>query len=123
VLIKIFALIFALFAFRRTAVRYRKGMSLMLEFLLWSAIWAGVATVVFFPQKTDAFARWLGVSTGYNALMFIAVMGLLFSVYRLLIRTQNLEREITRLVRAQALQSVEPIKPRPRDVEPSTAAS
>jgi hypothetical protein len=112
-MMKVLTVAFALIALRRALIRYRKGYSLTLEFVLWALIWSGIGVVVFVPAKTDALARWLGVSSGFNALVFITVTGLLFAVYWLFVRTQTLEREITRLVRAQALRLAEPVPPSP----------
>jgi small membrane protein len=104
VLIKILAAGFAVYALRRLIARYRKGGTLTLEFIIWIAVWGGVGVVVFIPQKTDVVARWLGVGSGFNALTFITIVGLLYAVYRLYSRVQTVERDLTRLVRAAALE-------------------
>lgn len=101
--LKIAAVLFSLFGLRRIVARYRKGGALTLELLTWLALWTGIAVVVFIPQKTDVLARYLGVSSGFNALTFLSIAGLLFAVYQLFTRLQTVERELTELVRAQAL--------------------
>jgi len=111
VAIKLVAVLFALIAVRRVVVRYRRGGALTLEFVLWFFIFSGVGVVVFIPHVTDRFAHWLGVSSGFNALTFLAISGLLFSVYRLVSRVHTIERDVTRLVRAQALQSATRVPP------------
>jgi small membrane protein len=114
--IKILTVLFALIAVRRVVVRYRRRGGLTLEFILWLMVFSGIAVVVFIPHKTDQFAHWLGVSSGFNALTFIAITGLLYAVYRLLSRLQVVERDVTRLVRALALQ--QPIAVRKADTAP-----
>jgi hypothetical protein len=111
VAIKIISVLFALVAIRRVVVRYRRGGALTVEFVLWFLIFSGIGVVVFIPQSTDRFAHWLGVSSGFNALTFVAIAGLLFSVYRLLSRLQTVERDVTRLVRAQALHTATRVPP------------
>jgi hypothetical protein len=113
-IIKILTVAFALVGLRRALVRWRKGASLTLEFLFWAIIWSGIGVVVFVPHSTDRVAHWMGVSSGFNALVFASILGLLFAVYRLLARTKTLERDLTLLVRAQALQSAEPVTPADR---------
>jgi hypothetical protein len=103
VAIKILAVLFAVIAIRRVAVRYRRGGALTLEFVLWILVFSGIGTVVFIPSTTDRFAHWLGVSSGFNALTFLAIAGLFFAVFRLIARVQTIERDVTKLVRAQAL--------------------
>jgi hypothetical protein len=101
--IKILAVLFALIAIRRVVVRYRRGGALTLEFFLWMLVFSGIGIVVFIPTTTDRFAHWLGVSSGFNALTFLAISGLFLAVYRLLARVPLIERDLTKLVRAQAL--------------------
>jgi hypothetical protein len=110
--IKILTVLFALFALRRVVVRYRKGGTLTLEFLFWFLVFGGIGVVVFVPHRTDQVARWMGVSSGFNALTFLAILGILFSVYRLISRVHSLERDLTKLVRAQALESAERVASR-----------
>jgi hypothetical protein len=103
VAIKILAVLFALIAVRRVVARYRRRGGLTLEFVLWLLIFSGIGVVVFIPHKTDQVAQWLGVSSGFNALTFIAITALLYAVYRLVSRIHVVERDVTKLVRALAL--------------------
>jgi hypothetical protein len=126
VAIKILSVLFALIAIRRVVVRYRRGGALTVEFVMWFLVFSGIGVVVFIPKVTDRAAQWLGVSSGFNALTFLAIAGLLYSVYRLLSRVQTVERDVTRLVRAQALQSatrVPPAAPMPAPTPGTTKAS
>ncbi len=101
--IKILAVLFALVAVRRVVARYRRRGGLTLEFVLWLLVFSGIGVVVFIPHKTDQVAQWLGVSSGFNALTFIAITALLYAVYRLVTRIHVVERDLTKLVRALAL--------------------
>jgi hypothetical protein len=103
VAIKILAVLFALIAVRRVVARYRRRGGLTLEFVLWLLVFSGIGVVVFIPHKTDQVAQWLGVSSGFNALTFIAITALLYAVYRLVSRIHVVERDVTKLVRALAL--------------------
>src|SRR5262245_7231759 len=104
--------LFALVGLRRALIRWRKGASLTAEFLFWAMIWSGVGVVVFVPHLTDRAAQWIGVSSGFNALVFMTILVLLFAVYRLFARTQTLERDLTHLVRMGALERAEKIPAR-----------
>jgi hypothetical protein len=115
VIIKILTVALALSGLRRALVRWRRGASLTLEFLFWGIIWSGVGIVVFVPHVTDRIAYRLGVSSGFNVLVFASILGLLFAVYRLLVRTKNLERDLTLLVRREALASAETVQPTNRN--------
>ena len=118
--IKILAAGFAIYALRRLIARYRKGGTLTLEFMIWITVWGGVGVVVLIPEKTDVVARWLGVGSGFDALTFITIVGLLYAVYRLYSRVQTVERDLTRLVRAAALERATHVASR-RLAEPGRA--
>ncbi|HEX4382547.1 MAG TPA: DUF2304 domain-containing protein [Myxococcales bacterium] len=108
--IKAVTFLFALFAVLRLVGRFRRKQALFFELCFWLLIWSGIAVVVFVPQKTDQFAQMIGVGTGVNALTFIAITGLLYAAWRLTARVQQLERDLTRMVRAQALASAEHVQ-------------
>jgi hypothetical protein len=111
-IIKAVTLLFALFAVLRLVGRYRRNKALFFELCFWLFVWGGIAVVVFIPQETDKFAHFIGVGTGVNALTFIAITGLLYAAWRLTARVQQLERDLTRMVRARALESAERITPK-----------
>jgi hypothetical protein len=119
-ILKILTVLFALFAIARVVVRYRRGGALTAEILFWGLIWAGLGAVVFVPQKTDYFARFIGVSSGFNALTFIAIAGLLFAVYRLFARVATLQQDLTRMVRILAIDNAE--RPAAERQPPSNSA-
>jgi hypothetical protein len=105
--LKAVTFLFALFAVLRLVGRFRRKQAFLFELCFWVLIWGGIAVVVFVPQETDRFAHFIGVGTGVNALTFIAITGLLYAAWRLTARVQQLERDLTRMVRAQALSAAE----------------
>ena len=106
-ILKVLAVLFALFAIARVVQRYRRGGALTAEIVFWGSIWASLGAVVFIPKKTDHFAHFIGVSSGFNALTFIAVAGLLFAVYRLFARVATLQHDLTKVVRLNAIANAE----------------
>jgi hypothetical protein len=111
-IIKAVTLLFAIFAVLRLVGRFRREKALLFELCFWLVVWGGIAVVVFIPQETDRFAHFIGVGTGVNALTFIAITGLLYAAWRLTARVQQLERDLTRMVRARALESAERVAPK-----------
>lgn len=105
VLTKIIAAVIALMAFRRIRARYKKGGTLNFELAFWGLVFTAVALAAFFPQWTDALAKWIGISSGFHALTFLAVSALLLVTFRLVGKVKELDRNLTLLVRSQALES------------------
>ncbi len=110
-LTKIIAAAIALVAFRRIRARYRKGGTLNFELAFWGLVFTGVALAAFFPQWTDKLAGWMGISSGFHALTFLAISALLLVTFRLIGRVKELERNMTLLVRAEALATAQHVPP------------
>src|SRR5688572_8131160 len=104
---RVLVVLFALAALRRVYTRYRKRGTFTIDLLFWGVVFAGIGVVVFIPGTADRVAIRLGVSSGFNAFTFIAILMLLFAVFRLIGKVQTIERDLTRLVRAKALESPE----------------
>jgi len=95
--------VFALFAWSRAFLRFRGKVINQKEFGFWSLIWFGFIIVVFIPGKTTTLANLLGMGRGFDAMMFMAVALLFYSVYRLYVRINEIEQEITEVIRQLAL--------------------
>lgn len=101
--IRILLTIFAIFAWTRVVLRFRDKLVNAKELAFWSIIWISAIVIVFIPGKTTALAKILGMGRGFDAMMFMAVIALFYAVYRLYIKMNETDQEITKLVRQIAL--------------------
>ncbi len=105
-LVKTLFTIFALFAWSRAVIRfYAKDLNIK-ELIFWTLVWLLMIVLVFIPGKTNFFARLLGIDRGNDAMFFLAIVALFYATYRLYVKSNESEKEITRLVRALALKNV-----------------
>lgn len=102
-LIKLFVTLFVLFAVSRAYLRYREAALGFGGLMFWSLIWIAVEAVVWWPGFTDTIAKKIGVSRGVDALVYLSITLLFYGIFRLYIKTEFLEREITSLVRSMAI--------------------
>jgi hypothetical protein len=121
--IKIFAVAFAAVSLYWLVLRFRRTRRFTIELLAWLVVFAGVGTVVFVPHATDQMAAWLGVSSGFNALTFITVTMLILVVFRILSRLQKVERDMTSLIRAYAIEMATEVKAKHAANEPKPGDS
>ena len=98
--------LFALFAWSRAFLRFRSKVINQKEFIFWSILWLAVIIIVFIPGKTTALAHLLGMGRGFDAMVFLGVIALFYAFYRLYIKANEQEKEITKLVKALALKNV-----------------
>lgn len=105
-LIKIIFTIFALFAWSRAILRfYKKDLNLK-ELIFWSLLWLTMIILVFIPGKTDFLAKMIGMERGKDAMFFLGIVALFYATYRLYVKSNEHEKEITKLVRALALKNI-----------------
>ncbi|MFA5358324.1 MAG: DUF2304 family protein [Patescibacteria group bacterium] len=102
-MIKILLLIFILFVLLRTVFRFVKKEIRGRELLAWLIFWLLVGAAVVLPQTTDVLANKLGVGRGADLLVYVSVLVLFYIVFRILVRQERIEREITRVVREIAV--------------------
>ena len=69
-------------------------------------MWAVVVFVALMPQATDVLARIAGVERGADLVVYTAVVVLSYAVYRLMVRQQKLNEEVTELVRTIGIDRV-----------------
>ena len=105
--IQVVLVVFAVFAFSRAVVGLRRGTLAVKPFVFWSLFWAAVVVVAVRPETTAAVARLFGVGRGADLAIYVALVLVFFLVFRLFARIEDLERQLTRFVRAQALKDLE----------------
>ncbi len=107
-LIRIATLLVVALLLARLAQRYRRREMSLRRILFWSLPWLAVAVVMLSPELADAIAVRLGVvtATGVDFLVYIAVGLLFYGFFRLYIRLDRAERDLTRLVRHIAIREL-----------------
>lgn len=102
--IQIILVAFALFALARTVSQFRRGRIGVIWTLGWSVVWVAVGIVVFLPNTAQVLARVLGVGRGADLVIYVALISLFFLLFKLFVKIEALERDISTLVRETALE-------------------
>lgn len=102
-LIQLILSLFLLFAIAKVAMRYRDRVISLQEFILWTIFWLLVGLVVIFPEITSLVANLVGVGRGVDLVIYLAVLILFYLVFRILVRLDKIEKDITKIVRQNAL--------------------
>lgn len=70
------------------------------EFLLWLVFWLSAGTAVIFIKQIDKVVARLGFSgSGIDVLIYLSMAILFYLVFRLRIRMEKQERNITKIIR------------------------
>lgn len=103
--IQIFLISVALGALAFAWRRARQDVLPMGQALLWSMLWIAVAVVAALPQTATMIANRVGVGRGTDLVLYVAVAALFLLVFRLFVGMERVERQVTLLVRHEALQA------------------
>lgn len=106
-IIKILIITFILFVVWRTSLRYRHQEITGREFFIWLIFWVLVAAATLAPKKTDLIAQFIGVERGADLLVYVSIIVLFFIVFKIIVKLEKIDREITRLVRQKAIGQAE----------------
>ena len=96
--------IFILFALLRVAQNYRARRFSLSATLWWSLVWLAVAVVFWIPDSASRVALLFGIGRGADLVTYSAIIVLVYLVYRLFVRVEHLQHDITELTRAVSLQ-------------------
>lgn len=98
VIIGIFGIIISLFRFKE-----RKTSLGML--FLWILIWLIIIIVSIIPDSTSILANMLQIGRGLDLILILGLIGCYYLIFKIYTMIENLENEITQLVRETALQN------------------
>lgn len=103
----IFQLLFALFVlFAIVAVLRKKQEGLLgpKGAVFWVIFWLLAAGVVVWPESASVLANTFGIGRGVDLIIYIAIALLFYLVFKLHIKLESLGRDLTKVVRKQALE-------------------
>lgn len=90
-------------AFVLTLRRGRQNALSRTETFLWCALWFAGGIIVVLPEVTQLVAERLGVGRGVDAVVYVSIAALFYLVFRIFLRMDKLESDMTKLVREIAL--------------------
>lgn len=102
-IIQVIIFLFIVFVVNRIIGRFRLGDVTSRELTIWLIFWFLVAAATLAPQKTDVVAQWVGVARGADLLVYLSVMMLFFIVFKIVVKLEKIDKDITIIVRHSAL--------------------
>jgi small membrane protein len=105
--IQILIVAFALFAIVKTVWQFKQGALTIAWLLFWMLFWLLAGVVAVLPQTTDVLAQLVGVGRGADLVIYASLIVLFYLVFRMYVKIEDTEREITRLVRKLAIDDLD----------------
>lgn len=103
--VQILLVLFFLFAIFKVVGRYRVGELSLRGMVAWVFFWLVAIFVALVPNSTSVVALQLGIGRGADLAVYAALALLFFLVFRLMVKIEKQNREITKLVRDNALKN------------------
>jgi small membrane protein len=105
ILIQYLAVIFSVFAISRVFLRWKDKCVKATEFMFWCVIWGTVIAVSVFPGIFTWLSLTLGIGRGVDILLYGGMIVIFYLMFRLYVKSENQQQEITKLVREIALRT------------------
>jgi len=106
-IVQIIISLFGLYNIYKSILKLKDGDTTVGLFILWNCIWLGLVVLVWVPQTFDLLGQYLGLSSsGIEIVAYTAIVILVYAVYRITLKLEHVEYEITRLVRAKVIEKV-----------------
>ena len=101
---QIIALIIIFYFIFRLFLQKRKNKISKSEFIFWIFFWIVVGVAIVNLKRIDMIVANLGFSgSGIDILLYIGIVVLIYFIFKLRIRLEKIEREITKIVREISL--------------------
>ena len=102
-ILQIIVVLFALFALSRAFLRFKDGKITKKELALWTIVWIAAIIVILIPGTTSLVANMLGVTRGADVVVYVSIIVLFYLVFRIYVKLESIEQEITKVVREVAI--------------------
>ncbi len=104
-IIQVIVIGFSIFVISRVVLRFREKKISLLEFITWTLLWIVIPIVVLLPQTTAVLAKLVGVGRGADAIIYLSIIVIFYGLFRLYVKQEHIEHEITQIVRKLALKT------------------
>lgn len=98
---------FAIFAISNIIHRKKDGLLSVSGLLFWLVFWVVAAIAVLWPNTTQMIADRIGIGRGTDLVVYAAVAIMFFLLFKLHIKIEKINRDVTKVVRWKALEGVE----------------
>lgn len=98
--------LFILFALSRAVLRFRESKISFLGLLGWTFLWLWVGIIIWIPGVTTHIAKILGIGRGADLIIYGSIITLFYLIFRIYVKLEDIERQITQLARKFALQNI-----------------
>jgi len=98
-IIQILLCLFFVFAIAKVVGRYRGGELSSRGAIFWILFWIAAGVIVLLPNSTFYFARLVGIGRGADLVIYVALAGLFFMIFRLMVKIEKMNKDVTKLVR------------------------
>jgi small membrane protein len=103
---QLLALLVIVFFVFRLFIQKKKGIINSSEFMIWLFFWVFAGGAIIFLKEIDRFAAFLGFSSsGINILLYIGFVVLFYLVFKMRLRLEKQERNISKIVREIAIKN------------------
>ena len=75
------------------------------QFFGWLVIWISAIIVIWYPKITTIIATRVGIGRGVDLVTYISIISIFYLMFRLLLRIEKIEKEITTIIRNDALKN------------------
>lgn len=84
----------------------KKGELSLRSGFFWTLLWIAADVAVLVPNATTVIANTLGIGRGTDLALYVSVVLVFFILFRLHVKLEALNRDITKVVRDKALKDI-----------------
>lgn len=103
---QILFIIFTVVAVGSVVNRYQNNQLSNRGLVFWVLFWLLALGIVLFPDTTLRLANAVGIGRGSDFVIYISVIVMFFVLFRLHVKLETMNRDITKVVRGKAIENV-----------------
>ena len=107
IILKTIVTIFVLLSLFKLIKQKKNNKITFLAFIFWFLLWLGIAFLFYLPETTSYLATLLGIGRGVDLALYISIILIFYLLFKVFVRLNKIDREITKIVREQAMKDEE----------------
>jgi len=112
ILFQILFILFSLFAIISVIKRKREGLLGPKGMIFWTVFWLVAIVFVWWPDSTTILANKFGIGRGADLVFYVSLVVIFYLLFKLNVKLESVGRDITKVVRREALNKSETLNPK-----------
>jgi len=98
--------VFIIYTVVKMSLKLKRSVITLPVYFIWLVLWLSIGVLALMPQVLTYVAEFVGVGRGVDLAIYMAILAILYVIFKIYLRLEKLDRNISEIVQKVSIQNV-----------------